>query len=149
MPHLRIVSGRTSSRRPCNLGRGSERTNAASTADQPGLHACLPSWRCNTAIWCRSTKISASLSPSLRGSSRSNANGSYTQVHDLTGLFSWRRWRPGASSGRAPRDYVGPAAEDRLLVAAACAPWPQASPTATAGPRIGAAGSTPTGAPRT
>ena len=34
----------------------------------------VPSCRCRTAIWCRSTTISTSLSQSPIGSSRSNAN---------------------------------------------------------------------------
>ena len=67
------VSGRTSSRSWLRTVRGSGCSRAASQARSAGVNRTRSPCRCrsSTMIWCRSARISASLSRSLIGSSRS------------------------------------------------------------------------------
>jgi hypothetical protein len=76
----KTVSGRTSSRKPCRLGRGSRCSSPASHARSAASNRtrCPSSCRCGTASWCRGARVSASLSRSLPGRSRSNANAFVT-----------------------------------------------------------------------
>ena len=70
------VSGRISSRNRPSTSRGSRCSRAARNARSAGQNRgrVLPSCRSRTVIWWRSARISTSLSRSLIGSSRSNAN---------------------------------------------------------------------------
>jgi hypothetical protein len=74
------VSGRTSRRNRPSTSLGSRCSRAARNARSPGQNRgrVLPSCRSRTVIWWRSARISMSLSRSLIGSSRSNANAFVT-----------------------------------------------------------------------
>lgn len=69
----RIVSGRTSSRRWRSLSLGRWWSRLARTARSVSVKFGFRTWRWRTSSWCRSARISMSLSLSLMGRRRRNA----------------------------------------------------------------------------